>query len=62
MEKQNEHSLDQLESMSEEDIQGRYDKMVQQIQSEWGWSPRKAKRYLDSIARKRMKKFLKRKS
>lgn len=50
-----------LDVSDEESLQKRYDTMISELQSQNGWSPRKCKRYLDSIARKRLKKVLKRK-
>lgn len=44
---------------SEESLEERYNKMVNDLVSNNGFSPRKARRYLDSMAKRNMKKFMK---
>lgn len=40
----------------EESIQERYDKMLKELIAE-GWSPRKARKYLEAISRKQIEKI-----
>jgi len=47
------------ETINNEKIQERWDSMVWDLQNQHGWSPRKAKRYLDSIAKRQVKKVMK---
>jgi len=39
--------------------QERFDDLVARVARERGWSPRKAKRFIDSVSKKETKKFLK---
>jgi polyhydroxyalkanoate synthesis regulator phasin len=47
------------DSSEESELQDRYNKRVDDLVARGGYSPRKARRYLDSIAKKEVKKFLK---
>ena len=49
----------EMNDMSEESLEERYNKMVNDLVSNNGFSPRKARRYLDSMAKRNMKKFMK---
>lgn len=51
-----------IENFSNEDNLGeRWNKMVLEVQKQYGWSPRKARRYLESVSRRNFKKVLKKK-
>jgi len=50
---------EEMNSINEEDFQGRYDKMIKDLQTQNGWSPRKCRRYLDSMAKKKVKQLMK---
>ena len=45
-----------IEGQNEETVEERFNKMVHQLMGERGWSPRKATRYLNAIARKNIEK------
>lgn len=46
--------------LPEESFKQRYDRMVHELVCERHWTPRKARRYLDSIAKRNVKKTIKR--
>jgi hypothetical protein len=45
---------------AEKSLRERYDGQVLQLQLQNGWSPRKARRALDAMARKNVKRFMNR--
>ena len=46
---------------SEESIEERYNKMLNELIAQ-GWSPRKARKYLEAISRKQIEKIFKKKT
>lgn len=46
----------QFEEQDDETVEQRFAKMVQSLQGQYGWSPRKATRYLNAIARRSVRK------
>lgn len=46
---------------SEESIEERYNKMLNELIAQ-GWSPRKARKYLEAISRKQIEKIFKKKA
>ena len=54
-----ENKMEVTDELNEESLKERFDKMVDSLVRERSWTPRKARRYLNSEARRSVKKMMK---